>query len=508
MRYPPGSSWRGQGGSGSQRASVQFPRFAPDGGVHPAFRPGARPPGWQYTPGRIGPGAPVPYAEPGPPVRIGPPTPYGPTGPFGRKPNVARAAPWVRRGRALLRLARVTPGGLLLGVLLDLGIQGIVQVATSGEGYDMTGWTHVCGPSGSPGGDYAGSALYYYWRSTNDSVSNCGLLGQAWTLSNVNRAPVTADRSLITGYRNEVLFANFGLSRFSHNEKWHRATSGTPPNQNVGRNAARLPQPLEVWPVEIPLPQPFWTPGGPIAPAPHPVPWRVAPLQPVAPPEAPRALPFRQAAYNITVGTVGPSVRTVEVSPETGTQPKTTQGNRNPQRVRVREKERKVKTNVPGVFGAIKAVAENALEFNDFIDALWGALPKSVRREAFIANGYRVLNPVQRAAVVARHFEEMDLRKAVCNVVRNEVTDRFWGQLGQYAGQAAARHGHAVGYGTLVASRRKGMLADHIGRAYRELTGSDMDGLDPAGTVFDAVFTICPDAPREIAARHLRRRNN
>ncbi|BBB11915.1 hypothetical protein [Sphingopyxis sp. FD7] len=64
----------------------------------------------------------------------------------------------------------------------------------------------------------------------------------------------------------------------------------------------------------------------------------------------------------------------------------------------------------------------------DITNALWDALPKARKGGFWYDPKAKKWKPkasaIERAALVARHFDEIDLRKAIENLAANEIEDR------------------------------------------------------------------------------------
>ena len=95
---------------------------------------------------------------------------------------------------------------------------------------------------------------------------------------------------------------------------------------------------------------------------------------------------------------------------------------------------------------AIKAVANEATEFLDAMDAFYYALPVQFRPGYYRLHSrtgavyYKKrwnASPVQRAQAIYRNLDKLDLTKLFQNVLRNEVTDRVVGKIGQRMSKSA-----------------------------------------------------------------------
>lgn len=148
----------------------------------------------------------------------------------------------------------------------------------------------------------------------------------------------------------------------------------------------------------------------------------------------------------------------VPASPPVGREPPT----------RLREKQRKFTTKTYAIGRAIMHVLNTATEVKDFIEALFQALPRSVKVK------YRgKANPLLRGLFVFEHIEQLDVDLAIRHVVANQIEDMLYGKLGQLSSKA---------------SHRLGSDPDIIGRAYRRMQelGYQPDvHLDPLEGVLD-----------------------
>lgn len=93
-------------------------------------------------------------------------------------------------------------------------------------------------------------------------------------------------------------------------------------------------------------------------------------------------------------------------------------------------KERKLNLSIGGVPGKIIGGVTEAV---DAVDAIYAALPRKYKSPG--------LTPQEKAAQIYRHFDEVDLRKALANLFVQQVSDRAWGTIGRAAAQAAVKGG-------------------------------------------------------------------
>ena len=101
-------------------------------------------------------------------------------------------------------------------------------------------------------------------------------------------------------------------------------------------------------------------------------------------------------------------------------------------------KERKVKSNAPGLLLMLQKIAHTATEAIDFIDALHDALPKR-----FQAKGDAT--PQQKAQAVYRHINEIDVELAIRNLIINHITDSVIGRSNAAVKKWATDNGIILG---------------------------------------------------------------
>jgi len=148
---------------------------------------------------------------------------------------------------------------------------------------------------------------------------------------------------------------------------------------------------------------------------------------------------------------------------------------RGPNRQRDTKPGRKVKekkSKVSKRFARIMLAAINGVtEFNDLVNALYKALPRSVAPRGTLLK--------DRWGIVYRNLDKLDLSLAVRAIIRNQIEDALYGRLGSLGGKGAHNRGDVI---------------DKISRSLRKLqdrdnhTGSVSWTNDPVGVILDAIF--------------------
>lgn len=195
-------------------------------------------------------------------------------------------------------------------------------------------------------------------------------------------------------------------------------------------------------PLNFPRPDP-WSPESPsrgprpdevpkTEPAPVPKP---SPLPEPAPNPAPRPNviqnPFPDAPLDSWLPSPRPTPRP-QVRPQ------------RPQPPRKNEKEKKARMGA--VAGAIWAAFGPITETVDFVDVLYEALPRNIKRDAYNKLG-RQPNPIERAELIYRNINQMDVGKALTGWAQNEIEDFIIGKFGKGVGKASQKDGRPIGYG-------------------------------------------------------------
>lgn len=84
-------------------------------------------------------------------------------------------------------------------------------------------------------------------------------------------------------------------------------------------------------------------------------------------------------------------------------------------------RERKVIANIPGSHFSAKLI-NLVTETKDAVDAFWWALPAKFRKGTLLPDRFRDL---------WQHWDEVDMGKALRNLIRNEITDQVVGRIGR-----------------------------------------------------------------------------
>lgn len=103
------------------------------------------------------------------------------------------------------------------------------------------------------------------------------------------------------------------------------------------------------------------------------------------------------------------------------------------------EKERKIVVSASKL--AIGRAAGTVTEGVDALDAIYEALPKAMRDKARASRHGKDPRVTVKLRMVYDHFDQVDLRQAVRNLLENQVEDWFYGQLGQRAQEGLNRSG-------------------------------------------------------------------
>lgn len=164
------------------------------------------------------------------------------------------------------------------------------------------------------------------------------------------------------------------------------------------------------------------------APQPRAIPYHLIPRRQNNPDRAPSErtevgpdpLPKREPEVHRTRNTF------MAFTPVVGGPPVITRDDENPKR-RKREKERKAKMSKG--LAMMMAAANAATEAADAVEAIYKALPADITKRAWIDNGGNELTPQQQAALVYKHYDQVDLSQAAANLIVNQWEDMLIGRI-------------------------------------------------------------------------------
>lgn len=196
-------------------------------------------------------------------------------------------------------------------------------------------------------------------------------------------------------------------------------------------------------PLNYPRPDP-WSPESPDRgphpgenprPVPNPVPNPVPRPDPVPNPDpvtTPRVVvnPFPDAHLDTWLPAVSPSPRT----------------NNNPRPRPPAKREKETKARMGAVAAAIWHGVGPITETVDFVDVLYEALPKNIKRDAYRDRG-RQPNPFERAELIYRNINQIDIGKALSGYVQEQIEDYVIGKFGKKLGEASRNDQRPIGYG-------------------------------------------------------------
>lgn len=330
---------------------------------------------------------------------------------------VGRLSPWIAAALIIWELAdllndlpnrpplgRAVPGGFYFHHDCGLFNFGVPQEML-GNGRDAGGG-HAAGCNVNPGGGSIPPFGDAYYTIT-----------QQWQLGGF----FNVDRDWVTYWRDAGI--NF-----------------TPGNGDLLPDG--LPPPAGS-PSPAPAPQ-FWpyAPPGEGQPNPAPVPIPLVPYLPQAPimPEGPERgyeypnVPYGEPRPN------NPRAPRHQVFPRNRPLP---HGPAAPRKPEPKEKERKVHiNNIGGSVGqAFRAVINAVTETRDAVNAIYNALPRRYRPHRFVS-------PQEKAWLIYKHANELDVPLAIQNLIEENLKDQFWGRIGKGVGRASRLRGGPIGYQT------------------------------------------------------------
>lgn len=344
-------------------------------------------------------------------------------------PSVPRVPPEVRPYRPPLRPARVVPpaandavriardglrryGNPVGDVLL---INDIVSGAfwpapdpTKWGRADLTprGWTRTVNCSGN--GDLASSVSLFTYCSGLESV-----------IQNTTGFTVSTNANTVsTWYYSRPYIGAFG-------RYWEGQTFTRP-----GGSTAPFSMPISWAPPVVPLASPSLNPmaipiGQPMS-VPEPVPFRMRPLRR----PNPSLSPTEQSQRGYQIGVADLSAVQGQPNIEFSNAPEPSPSPRYEMKPPGKgEKERKFSILKGTLVGRVLQGAHHGLtEFQDAVDAIWKALPYDLR-------GPKDSLLQEKLWAIYTHFDDIDMQKAIVNLIRNQVVDYV---IGSTQGRAAS----------------------------------------------------------------------
>lgn len=206
---------------------------------------------------------------------------------------------------------------------------------------------------------------------------------------------------------------------------------------------------MPVMPSAPPTIDPFGWPLNAPAPMPRALPWRLLPYL--------RPNPWRSPSEQTIRGSGMPNKPPRDLPVEFPTIIINPDGSISPgpvpkaKRVKPKEKERKMKMSAGARF--VLGVVNESTEAVDALDAFYKALPRERKKRykdtKLIARNVSVH---EKADLVYRHFDEVNLPEALKNLVANQIEDAIYGGIGNALKKASKRakpHGDIpIGFGT------------------------------------------------------------
>ena len=197
---------------------------------------------------------------------------------------------------------------------------------------------------------------------------------------------------------------------------------------------------------------PMLMPADWFAPQTRPIPYELIPARVDNPYRAPSERtetgPRSQPVPISAAGSHNPPWNTVARTYRRGVTPVDTLKMELPKPPKRGEKERKASVT-RGAQNVLRVV-ENLTEAQDMLDAFYYALPKEYRP--------RGATPLQRDMLLLQYYEQVDLNKAIENVIKQQVGDMVFGMLGKGYG-SAARRGNQIISGGWGGGDRRGLLS-------------------------------------------------
>ena len=287
--------------------------------------------------------------------------------------------------------------------------------------------------------------LYQLYRQLDPAHAPSVIPGNTWTREDACANPVNDEGSphKVTGSSVNVCLQGQAVSTdrlwedFPGNASpdWDYATHWMPQNWIGG--SVRY-QSLERWRRVTEQDEPKWYENPAQRPRPNLRPWNAPVRGPdIVMPLPHRALPHRRVDEESVPGERSERGYTV---PAPGVRPRPQLRRYHPRKPGRGTKERKLRVQ-GGIGAAIWTLASTVTEAGDLIDALYDAIPAQYRR-----GSHRTVQ--DRAKVVYRHADKIDLEAAGWNILFNEIQDRLIGQANRGIDQRAIIGDRPIGVGT------------------------------------------------------------
>lgn len=335
-----------------------------------------------------------------------------------------------------------------------------------GFGYDLGGsWHLVC--------DTGEEANHWSWVNLGHTQL-CGLGGQAMPQP-IDVAPPS---STVQGYI-EITDEGQAPDRYRIVRQYHRddPNDGVPIVERYN-NPVYSVSPLPHWPVDLPLPSPFWVPGAQPAPTPLPTPYPRIPHRPVIALPTPGVHVSERGNGDTSTGSWEEGKTDDRPDPYGPPTPARPPGPR----------ERERKQAYTRATAAITALVSQITEGMDTVKAFYYALPDRIRRAEWRARGGFV-SPQAKAEILWRNWREVDVEQALRNYFRQQFTDWFWAQTGRAdRGFGQGFNGHGIEGPGFTSASGNTRRAEEIEAWYLDQTGVPLKRLDPAGEAFDWLY--------------------
>lgn len=104
----------------------------------------------------------------------------------------------------------------------------------------------------------------------------------------------------------------------------------------------------------------------------------------------------------------------------------------------------------PHANSVVGLLANGLGETADFVNAVYKALPRDVRP-------YKRIGALEKASLVYKHFDRLDVQQALLNVVYNQIEDAIYGRIGRAVGRSHRRFFESTGYNSPLHGRTFGI---------------------------------------------------